>query len=174
MPESPHQGNMTPRPMGPADQPTLMEGRQPAAVRADARFEIGPLPLTRVADYELLAEVGRGGMGVVFKARHTKLNRLVALKMILSGSLAQKDDLHRFDTEAAAAAQLQHPGIVGLYEIGTFETQPYFSMEYISGSSLLEAVQPGPLPGRRAAAYLENVARAVHYAHTRGILHRDL
>src|SRR5437867_930972 len=113
-------------------------------------------------------------MGVVFKARHVRLNRVVALKMILAGSLAQADDRQRFDTEAAAAAQLQHPGIVALYEAGTLDNQPYFSMEFISGSSLAQRVGAGPLPSRVAAGYLETTARAVHYAHTRGILHRDL
>src|SRR5262249_15063123 len=133
---SPTDHNFAGRPPPPADQPTLVEGDEPGTLRTEAAFELGPLAVSRIADYELLAEVGRGGMGVVFKARHLKLNRLVALKMVLAGTLAQKDDLHRFDTEAAAAAQLQHPGIVALYEIGTYENQPYFSMEYISGSSL--------------------------------------
>jgi WD40 repeat protein len=128
----------------------------------------------RLADYELIEEIGRGGMGVVFKARHVRLGRVVALKMILGGALARPDDLQRFENEAAAAAQLQHPNIVALYEVGAYENQPYFSMEYISGTSLAERAALGPLPGRRAAVYLEATARAVHYAHTRGIIHRDL
>jgi WD40 repeat protein/tRNA A-37 threonylcarbamoyl transferase component Bud32 len=131
-------------------------------------------PQARLADYELIEEVGRGGMGVVFKARHVRLNRIVALKMILGGALARPEDLRRFENEAAAAAQLQHPNIVGLYEVGAYESQPYFSMEFISGSSLSERAALGPLQGRRAAIYLEATARAVHYAHTRGIIHRDL
>jgi WD40 repeat protein/tRNA A-37 threonylcarbamoyl transferase component Bud32 len=133
-----------------------------------------PPPMSRLAEYELLEEIGRGGMGVVFKARHVRLGRIVALKMILGGALARPDDLQRFETEAAAAAQLQHVNIVALYEVGAFENQPYFSMEYISGTSLAERVVLGPLPGRRAAAYLEATARALHYAHGRGIIHRDL
>ncbi len=133
-----------------------------------------PLPLSRVAEYQLLEEIGRGGMGVVFKARHVRLGRVVALKMILGGALAHADDLHRFHTEEEAAAQLQHPNIVALYEVGVFENQPFFAMEYISGTSLGDRVALGPLPGRRAAGYLEVTARAVHFAHTRGILHRDL
>src|SRR5262249_39575401 len=115
-----------------------------------------------------------GGMGVVFKARHVVLHRLVALKMILGGQLAREEDLLRFRTEAEAAAQLQHPGIVALYEVGTHEGQPYFSMEYVSGTSLSKLAGAGPVPSRTAATYLEKTARAVHYAHLQGILHRDL
>src|SRR5262245_48436838 len=131
-------------------------------------------PQSRIGDYELLREIGRGGMGVVFQARHLRLNRVVALKMILGGALAPAEDLHRFDTEVAAAAQLQHPGIVALYEVSTRFEQPYFSMEYISGSSLAQRLALGPMANRRAAAYMEAVARAVHHAHVRGIVHRDL
>jgi WD40 repeat protein/tRNA A-37 threonylcarbamoyl transferase component Bud32 len=131
-------------------------------------------PLSRIADYELLREVGRGGMGVVFKARHVRLNRVVALKMIRGGALADAEDVQRFAKEAEAAAQLQHPNIVALYEVGSHEEQPYLSMEYISGSSLAERAAQGPLPGRRAAVYLEATARAVQCAHSRGVLHRDL
>jgi WD40 repeat protein len=151
------------------------------AAAADTSFtlqtppaEPGAQPLHRLGDYELLQEVGRGGMGVVFKARHVRLGRIVALKMILGGALAKPEDLQRFNTEAAAAAQLQHPGIVALYEAGTIDNQPYFSMEFVEGSSLSQLVSHGTLPGRRAAAYLEKVARAVAYAHRRGIIHRDL
>src|SRR5258708_4276019 len=133
-----------------------------------------PLPLSHVADYQLLEEIGRGGMGVVFKARHVRLGRVVALKMILGGALAHADDLHRFHTEEAAAAQLQHPNIVALYEAGIFENQPFFAMEYISGTSLGDRVALGPLSGRRAASYLEITAPAVHFAHSRGIPHPDL
>jgi WD40 repeat protein/tRNA A-37 threonylcarbamoyl transferase component Bud32 len=132
------------------------------------------VPLYRVGDHELLLEIGRGGMGVVFKARHVRLHRLVALKMILGGVLARAEDLVRFENEAAAAAQLQHPNIVALYEVGTHEGQPYFSMEFVSGSSLAQRVALGVLPGRLAASYLERLARAVHYAHGRGVIHRDL
>jgi WD40 repeat protein/tRNA A-37 threonylcarbamoyl transferase component Bud32 len=178
------------RPTPAGEQPTVSDGRPaqgPRTNRAadplvtrDLGRELVPvptaadLPLFRVAEYELLEEIGRGGMGVVFKARHVRLQRTVALKMILGGTLAHADDRQRFDTEAAAAAQLQHPGIVALYETGTHEGQPYFSMEYVSGSSLGQRVAAGPLPGRLAARYLEQTARAVHYAHDHGVLHRDL
>jgi WD40 repeat protein/tRNA A-37 threonylcarbamoyl transferase component Bud32 len=136
--------------------------------------ELPNAPLSRIGEHELLSEIGRGGMGVVFKARHVRLHRVVALKMILGGLLARPEDLQRFETEAAAAAQLQHPNIVALYEVGTHDGQPYFSMEYISGSSLAQRVPLGVLPGRLAASYLERLARAVHYAHGRGVIHRDL
>lgn len=144
------------------------------AVAGSPRLEVGPVPLTRVADYELIKEVGRGGMGVVFKARHVRLNRIVALKMIRGGALANSDELQRFEKEAAAAAQLQHPNIVALYEVSAHNQQPFLSMEFIGGTSLSERVSLGPLSGRRAAEYLELTARAVHYAHSRGIVHRDL
>ncbi len=184
----------TPRPDGdntglpgpdPGQEPTLAESTRAGGTRgprraaadqavADSAVPAPASPLSRIGDYELLAEIGRGGMGVVYKARHVRLQRIVALKMVLAGALAQDDERQRFDLEAAASAQLQHPGIVALYEVGTFDNQPYFSMEYISGTSLGQRVASGPLPGREAAAYLEATARAVHYAHTRGILHRDL
>lgn len=138
------------------------------------RLEVGPVPLTRIAQYELIKEIGRGGMGVVFKARDVRLNRIVALKMIRGGTLANADELQRFEKEAAAAAQLKHPNIVALYEVSPNDQQPFLSMEYIGGTSLAERVSLGPLSSRRAAAYLEQTARAVHYAHTKGIVHRDL
>jgi WD40 repeat protein len=170
------------------DQPTVIDVRaampgdsSAAGPSADASSssgltvsELPPAPLSRVGEYELLREIGRGGMGVVFQARHVRLNRLVALKMILGGPLAAAEDLQRFDTEVAAAAQLQHPNIVALYEVSTQVQQPYFSMEYVSGASLAQRLGLGPMSNRRSAAYLEAVARAVHHAHVRGIIHRDL
>ncbi len=144
------------------------------AVSSGARIEVGPVPLTRVAEYELIKEVGRGGMGVVFKARDVRLNRIVALKMIRGGELANSDELQRFEKEANAAAQLKHPNIVGVYRVSDDKEQPFLSMEFIGGTSLAERVALGPLSGRRAAEYLELTARAVHYAHSQGIIHRDL
>ena len=158
-------------PGAPAPDP-MQTGIQAAS--SAPRLEVGPIPLTRVAEYELLKEVGRGGMGVVFKARHVRLNRIVALKMIRGAALANSDEHQRFEKEASAAAQLQHPNIVALYEVGNYNQQPFLSMEFIGGTSLAERVTLGPLSGRRASAYLELTARAVHYAHTRGIVHRDL
>jgi predicted Ser/Thr protein kinase len=128
----------------------------------------------RFGDYELLEEIGRGGMGVVFRARQLSLNREVAVKMILRGELASPADHERFRSEAEAAARLDHPGIVPVYEVGELEGRPYFNMKYIAGRTLSQLLAEGPLPPRQAAAILAGVARAIHYAHEQGVLHRDL
>ncbi|NIP84031.1 MAG: protein kinase, partial [Planctomycetales bacterium] len=125
-------------------------------------------------DYELLEEIDRGGMGIVYKARQISLDKLVALKMILAGRFATEEDVRRFHTEARAAANLKHPHIVPVYEVGEQEGQLYFSMDYIEGQDLHEAISEHPLPPRKAAAYVAIVARAIAYAHTQGVLHRDL
>ena len=125
-------------------------------------------------DYELLEEIARGGMGVVYKARQKSLNRIVAIKMVLAGKLANPSDLQRFKAEAETAARLQHPNIVAIHEVGEVEGLPFFSMDYVEGKSLAELAHNEPMPAKRAAAYLKTIAEAVEYAHSKGVLHRDL
>lgn len=125
-------------------------------------------------DYELLEEIGRGGMGVVYRARQVSLNRIVAVKMILAGQFAGPSERQRFQREAEAAAHLRHPNIVAIHEVGEHEGRSYFSMDYIEGRTLSAVLREGKLPAGKAATLLKTVAEAVHYAHQRGTLHRDL
>ncbi len=137
----------------------------------------GPVPLRlpfRVGDYELTSELGRGGMGIVYRARQISLDRTVALKMLLRAELASAGKLARFRAEAEAAARLEHPHLVPVYEVGQVDGQPFFSMQLIEGTTLARRLSEGPLPPRQAAEMLAAVARAVDFAHRHGVLHRDL
>jgi len=139
-----------------------------------------PIQPGSFGNYELLGEIGRGGMGIVYRARQRGADRIVALKVIRRDRLealprdTQANAIDRFWHEAQAAARLEHDNIVTVYEVGEVDGQPFFSMRYVEGRSLSDVIQEGPIENRRAAAYMEPVGRAVHEAHTRGILHRDL
>jgi hypothetical protein len=146
----------------------------------DSADEETPAPATRLAlprtfgTYELLEELGRGGMGVVYRARQLALDRIVALKLLLGGVYSSEAMLRRFQIEAAAAAALRHPGIVAIHDYGEFEGQPYYTMELMEGRNLAQVTEGRPLEMRRAARYLREIADAVRYAHGHSILHRDL
>jgi WD40 repeat protein/tetratricopeptide (TPR) repeat protein len=130
--------------------------------------------LPAIPGYEVQGVLGRGGMGVVYKARDVQLNRLVALKMILAGAHAGPQELARFRTEAKAVARLQHPNVVQIHEVGEHDGLPYFSLEFVDGGSLHKKLAGAPQQPGAAAQLLETLARAVHAAHERGIVHRDL
>ena len=136
---------------------------------------VGPgQQLNYVGNYELLEEIARGGMGVVYKARQTTLGRIVAVKMIVSGRLATEQDVQRFHVEAEAAAGLQHPNIVSIHEVGQHEGFHYFSMDYVEGRDLSAILRENLLPAKQAATYVRQMAEAIHSAHQQGTLHRDL
>ncbi len=145
---------------------------EPAASVASALD--GSEALGRFGDFELLERVAAGGMGVVFKARQLSLNRLVAVKMIRAGQRFREGDLRRFRTEAEAAANLKHPHIVPIHEIGEHQGRHYFSMDFIEGQTLADLVRDRPLEPARAASLVQTIAEAIAYAHSRGVLHRDL
>jgi WD40 repeat protein/predicted Ser/Thr protein kinase len=130
--------------------------------------------LHRLGDYELIEEIARGGMGVVYKARQVSLNRIVAVKVVLHGPFSGPQFAQRFRTEAVVVAGLQHPNIVAIHEVGQAGDDQFFSMEYIEGKNFAELVREKPLPALLAAEYLMRIAEAVHYAHEQGVLHRDL
>jgi WD40 repeat protein len=169
---------------------TLLDPKEQLAARAAGEFEThgdassakaehsAPRPLGRtprfLGEYEILEEIARGGMGVVYRAHQDKLNRFVALKLIRDSSLAGPADLRRFRTEAEAVAQLDHPNIVPIYDIGQIDDQPYFSMRLIAGGNLADHIPRLQQDSRAATVLIAKVARAVHYAHQRTILHRDI
>jgi WD40 repeat protein len=152
-----------PAPLG--DAPTLLpDGLEDRPVSG----------LPQVPGYEMLGELGRGGMGVVYKARQIDLDRVVALKMILGGGQAREEDRLRFVGEARAVAAIRHPGIVQVHEIGTHDGLPFFALEFCAGGSLAQRLAGTPLPLRDAARFTEQIARAVQAAHEAGVIHRDL
>jgi WD40 repeat protein len=138
-----------------------------------ARF-INPVFLRAFGDYELLQEVARGGMGIIYKARQRSLGRIVAIKVLSSGEFASPEYVQRFRAESAAAARLQHPNIVAIHEVGQHDGVRYFSMDYVEGPNLSQLQNGLSLDPARAAGYLKTLAEAIHYAHQQGILHRDL
>jgi len=127
-----------------------------------------------IGDYELIEQVGQGGMGIVFRARQMSLGREVAIKMIQQDRLNSPEDHQRFLAEAEATARLEHPGIVQVYEVGQFDGTPFFSMQFVRGQTLAQRLRNGPIGQRQAAALIANVSRAIDYAHKQGILHRDI
>jgi eukaryotic-like serine/threonine-protein kinase len=179
-------------PPPPVKVPPTVPGREgllsPAAAAPDTPSPgpgdtVGPDPLRRVpgstgwpavTGYEVLGELGRGGMGVVYKARQVSLNRLVALKMIRASGLGDPQDLARFRAEAQALARLRHPNVVQVYEVGEQAGRPFFAMEYVDGGSLADVPKGTPQPPRWAAPLVQTLARAMHRAHEQGIIHRDL
>jgi len=153
--------------------------RDPAAALIASQEQSLNLPqpgkvMRYFGDYEVEDEIGRGGMGVIYRARQTSLARTVAIKMILSGNLADEKEVKRFRSEAEAAASLQHPNIVSIHEVGVHEGQHYFSMDLVEGGSLADRIREEPMAPGEAAKCLKSIAAAVSYAHGKGILHRDL
>src|SRR6516225_6421491 len=160
------------------DDESVAAGDDPGQVyepaRTAKRSEHFAELLGELGDYELLEEIGRGGQGVVFRAHQKSLNRTVALKVISLGQWASEAHVKRFRREAEAAARLEHPCIVPIYEVGERDGSCYFSMKFVEGGQLDEVVRREPMPPRRAAELIVKVAHTVHYAHEHGILHRDI
>jgi len=152
----------------PPEDATLPGSQGPSRRRVGDRFS------TDLPGYEILEVLGRGGMGIVYKARQHGLNRLVAVKMILSGGHAGEEELARFHTEGEAVARLQHPHIVQIYEVGNHNDLPYFSLEYCAGGSLAKKIDGTPRTPDEAARLVETLARAIHAAHDQNVIHRDL
>jgi tetratricopeptide (TPR) repeat protein len=161
------------RTVDPAPDPDAT-GPEAAAPKADTDGECVKPRFPSVPGYEIVAELGRGGMGVVYQARHTALKRVVALKMILSGTYASGDQLDRFQREAETLARLQHPNIIHIYEVGEVQGSPFFSLEFVEGGSLARHLGGTPQPPRPAAELVATLSRAMHAAHQSDVVHRDL
>ncbi|MGE0608629.1 MAG: serine/threonine-protein kinase [Pirellulales bacterium] len=153
---------------------TIAATRQDSDCAAAAEPFVSPATLGEFGQYELLEEIGRGGMGVVYRARQTSLDRIVALKMILASHLASPDQIRRFQAEARAAAGLSHPNIVRVFEVGECNGQHYFTMDYVGGTNLAARLAKGILDEAEAVRALIDVARAVDHLHLHGVVHRDL
>ncbi len=148
--------------------------REDGALSVEGGGDGQPDVLPRIAGYEVLGVLGRGAMGVVYKARQPGLKRLVALKMILAGEHAGESERTRFRTEAEAVALLQHPNIVQIYEVGEYEGRPFFSLEFVDGGTLADQLQGSPQPARAAAQMVRTLAQAMATAHRHNVIHRDL
>lgn len=156
-----------PRPVEPEFAPTLLNGLSSTSRPA-------PTGVGEFGKYDLLGEIGRGGMGVVYKARQRDLNRVVALKMILASDWASSDEIARFQAEARAAARLRHRNIVGIFDVGQEQGRHFFAMDFVEGQNLAEIIAHRPLPPERAARWMISIAKAVDHLHSQGLIHRDL
>jgi hypothetical protein len=176
VPPAPHLSATLTHPPDATAAPATQPHGGAANLRTTAEQTDGASPtgIVRVEGYEILVELARGGMGVVYQARQAGLGRLVALKMILAGGHAGPAELARFRAEAEAIARLQHPNIVQVYEVGEHEGRPFFSLEFCGGGGLDRKLSGTPLPPQEAAALVQTLARAVHAAHEKGVIHRDL
>jgi tRNA A-37 threonylcarbamoyl transferase component Bud32 len=161
--------SFAPPPVAPEFSATLISGDDSAA---DSGLVTSPA--WQFGKYELLEEIGRGGMGVVYKARQRDLNRIVALKMILAREWASADEVSRFQSEARAVARLRHRNIVGIFEVGEHSGRHFFAMDYVEGKTLSAVIAHQPLPAEQAARWMVSIARAVDHLHSQGMIHRDL
>jgi tRNA A-37 threonylcarbamoyl transferase component Bud32 len=158
--------------LDPSTEPPPRPPHARPASPADSTGQAGELP--EMPGYEVLALLDEGGMGTVYRARQPRLQRQVAIKMVRAGRHARADQLARFRAEAEAVARLRHPHIIQIYEVGAWQGQPYFSMEYVAGGNLAQRLARGLVPPREAAEMVRTLAEAMHHAHTRGVVHRDL
>ncbi len=170
--------NVDPHDSLPMDPPTIYDASDNVTQRPQASRLLGrvgdDVPYRKFGNYELIEVIAHGGMGVVYKAKQIGLNRTVALKMILTGAFADDEEIKRFYQEAEAAAKLDHPGIVPVYDVGCCDGQHYYSMAFIEGKSLAARIKESPIEPRESAKILSKIACAVHVAHEAGFIHRDL